>query len=112
MKVSDAASGGSELNDKVCETAEAPESFRSNVHWLSITASPARWVVGELDCIPALSAPSWGHTPDKSPVRQSRETDKHPHSHLRTRFVPSRPLAVHVCGLWEEAGVPGEHLRS
>lgn len=49
-----AASGGRELSDKVCETGEAPESFKSNVHSLSITASPALWVVGVLESLPAL----------------------------------------------------------
>lgn len=92
MKALDAASGGSELSDKVCETGEAPERLKSNVHSLSITASPAPWAVGELECVPALSEQSWGYTPDKSPVHQNRESDKHPNSHLQTLFVPSRLL--------------------
>lgn len=95
------------MNDKVCETGEAPETFKCNVHSLSITLGRGRAGVrpGPLSAKLGLHP---GQVTSSSKRRDRQASTLTPTDTFCSQSAP----AVHVFGLWEESGVPGEHLRS
>lgn len=112
MKALDAASGESELNDKVCETGEAPESFKSNIHSLFYHRLSCTLGRGRAGVRPGPLSAKLGLHPGQV-TSSSKQRDRQASTLTPTDILSSQSApAVHVSGLWEEAGVPGEHLRS
>ncbi|XP_061622644.1 protein GUCD1 isoform X1 [Phyllopteryx taeniolatus] len=70
-----------------------------------------KWVVGMLEPIPAIFRREAGYTLNWSPANRRAQTTIHTHIYTYRQFRVFNQPTVHVFGMWEETGVPGENPR-